>query len=461
MESALTISLWLLLLALVGAAVIAYRYRIRAYRLHVSCPPQKDYDYKFENSGCIEIPISIENAGCELPSITRAYTTGILALRVESTAAGRWRDAALEIGSGTQRQQTFFERGVCAKRYVDLSPFLATAGWLPLRGSGTRWRPQQAVLRLWTDPVKATDRILIVAPHPDDAEIAASSFYSHPQTWILNVTSGRKLHWGLEKLFPHGFNENLASRIRAWDSLAIPWLAGVSPQRCIQLAYPDGVLNAMREKPDKDWSSLIKDFTHLRTVNMFSGLRLRERCNWNGLLGDLEDVIGQLRPDVVVLPCPRLDGHEDHKAVSYAIEEAIDLLRTGVPKFLLYVNHAEEAELWPYGPKGAGMTLPPVTSAPYPVYGVCSRHLSAEERNLKFLMLEAMHDLREPPQPGEKSWLQLGKEFKAELGARFKGLERVPNNYFRRAVRTNEIFFVANREQLRGLLGLKARKGKL
>jgi LmbE family N-acetylglucosaminyl deacetylase len=449
------------LLALVGAAFIAYRYRTRAYRLHVFCPPQKDYEYDFEDSGCIEIPICIGNTGCELPAIARAYTTGILALRVESTAVGRWRDAALEIGTGAQRHQAFFERGVCGKRYVDLSPFLATAGWLPLRGSGAYWRPQQGVLRLWTDPVKAADRVLIVAPHPDDAEIAASSFYSHPQTWILNVTSGRKLHWKLGKLFPHGFDENLASSMRVWDSLAVPWLGGVSPQRCIQLAYPDDALNAMREEPDKDWLPLVKNFSHLRTLNMFSGLRLRERCNWNGMVGDLEDVICQLRPDVVVLPCPRLDGHGDHKAVSYAIKEAIDVLSIRVPKFLLYVNHAEEAELWPYGPKGAGMTLPPVTGAPYPVFGVYSRPLSAEERNLKFLMLEAMHDLREPPQPGLKSWLQLGQEFKAELGARLKGLDRLPNNYFRRAVRTNEIFFVANRDQLRGLLSSKSRKGKL
>ena len=441
-----------LVLAAVVSLVLAERQR--AYRRHVACSSRSDYGYVFDESGHLEIPVSIGDGGFDIPPIPPGYETGVLELDVSVTLSGRVRDPALELGGGAKSHRVYFERGAHGRRHVDVSAFLEAGGRVPMRGHGLRWgAAQQGILRLWTNPVVADDRIVIMAPHPDDAEIASSSFYSHPGTHVVTVTSGRHWHWRLGKLFAKGFDANLAARVRAWDSLAVPWMGGIPPERCVQLAYPDGELEAMRGCPDKDFAPSGYEFAKLREMNLFRGLPQPSGCSWHALVGDLEHVFRELRPTVVLLPCPRLDKHEDHRAVVFAVSEAMARIGARDVKFLLYVNHAAEAELWPYGPAGCDMALPPVTATGYPVHGLCSRPLSRDAQNLKLLMLEAMHDLREPPQLGARSWRQTWQEVKGDIASKVRGLERGPNNYFRRAVRANEMFFVADLEQLRALLG--------
>jgi hypothetical protein len=81
--------------------------------------------------------------------------------------------------------------------------------------------------------------------------------------------------------------------------------------------------------------------------------------------------------------------------------------------------------------------------------GVCgsgfySHGLSAERQRQKFVALEAMHDIREmewlEASPGWGTGLRLG----AELRALARGLGRVPTSYLRRALRPDELFFLAS-----------------
>lgn len=429
--------------------------RRRAYRRHVTCSPRSDYSYDFDKSRCVEIPIDIDNGGFVLQPIPSGYETGVLEMDLSAAWLGRFQDPMLEMGDGCEECRVYFERGLHGKRYLDVSVFSGRGGRVWLRGKRLRWQPQQGILRLWGSPLGKNDRVVIMASHPDDAEIAASSFYSSPGTHVMTVTSGRHWHWKLGRLFSKGFDANLAARVRTWDSLAVPWLGGLSPERCVQLGYPDGELDAMRGCPDKNFISASCEFDRLRRMNLFRGLPQSAECSWNGLVGDLEHVFRKLSPTVIVLPCPLLDRHEDHKAVVFAVCEAIVRLGSGDVKFLLYVNHAAEAKLWPYGPAGSSMTLPPVTATRYPVYGLYSRHLARDAQNMKFLLLEAMHDLREPPQLGARSLRQALQDLRGDVASKVRELERSPNNYFRRAVRANEMFFVANLDQLHDLLDRK------
>jgi hypothetical protein len=208
----------------------------------------------------------------------------------------------------------------------------------------------------------------------------------------------------------------------------------------------------MRAHPDRDFRTEGNDFGGLRAMNMSGVLRPQDRCCWAGLVDDLENIFRTLQPTVVVLPCPRLDSHVDHQAVVQAVGEAVGRTNAKNITFLLYVNHAAEAELWPYGPAETDMALPPVTASPYPVYGVCSRPLTLHARNMKFLLLEAMHDLRDAPSTEKELWRKARAEIRGELAAKIRGLERSPNGYLRRAIRQNELFFVANYAQLQSLL---------
>jgi hypothetical protein len=86
-----------------------------------------------------------------------------------------------------------------------------------------------------------------------------------------------------------------------------------------------------------------------------------------------------------------------------------------------------------------------------PVHGLWSRPLSPEAQREKLLALEAMHDLREAPGLGIRTWKEIFRTVRGEVGTKVHGLERRPNNYFRRAVRANELFFVTAWPQVQSL----------
>ena len=440
-------------MALAIAVVSLLVLRCRAYRRQVAFDTGCDCAYDFSGSSGKQFSVQVDAKGFKLPEQVGGFDTGFLEMKLGTSWAGRFLDPSLELVSGGLRTSVFFERGVSGTRQVNISPILAHDGRISLRGRHLSWKNQNATLRLWRNLPLKDDRILVVAPHPDDAEIAAHGLCSHRHLHIVTISAGNNLSWNLARLEPRsGPQAALAARLRTWDSLTVPWMAGILPERSIQLAFPDGRLAEMHAAPQKNFTPEDYDFAGLRAMNQ-SKIKLSADggCSWESLLVDLRQIISELKPTLIVLPFPKYDNHLDHGFTTVAVCEALRTLAGPPARLLLYINHGLLTEHWPFGPAGTAVSLPPNHDGRMPVHGLWSRPLAPEAQREKLLALEAMHDLREAPGLGIKTWKEIFRTVRGEVGTKVHGLERRPNNYFRRAVRANELFFVATWPQTKSL----------
>jgi len=150
------------------------------------------------------------------------------------------------------------------------------------------------------------------------------------------------------------------------------------------------------------------------------------------LVEDLAEVLRKVNPEIVVMPDPRLDTHLDHEFTSVALDQALEQWQ-GNPIFLLYTNHTD-ANHYPYGPAGTVVSLPPG-----------ERHLSMQKiyshptahalQIRKLFALESMHDLR--LSPDEQTTCS-----SATIAHRPDYPRAPEEDYFRRAPRANELFYV-------------------
>ena len=96
--------------------------------------------------------------------------------------------------------------------------------------------------------------MLVVAPHPDDAEIAAFGFYADTRATVVTVTAGDASDRYQNPTQPWmSLTRGAVAQMRVWDSLTIPQFGGVPPERAINLCLPDGRLSEMYLHPDRDF----------------------------------------------------------------------------------------------------------------------------------------------------------------------------------------------------------------
>ena len=309
-------------------------------------------------------------------------------------------------------------------------------------------RKKKARVHLCREKVTAEDRVLVVAPHPDDAEIAAFGLYSDTRATIVTLTAGDASDRYQNPTQPWmSLSRSAIANMRVWDSLTIPQLGGVPPEQAINLCFPDGRLMEMYLNPDHDFQNEGEDafdFQRLRRMNRSSLIGDAEACTWKSLVQDLSRIFAELKPTIVVMPHPRLDPNPDHLFATVALREALQSICSTTGRMFLYTVHNRRSELWPFGPAGSGVALLPIL----PEDGVCadgfySHALSAERQRQKFIALEAMHDVRDLQWPGG-SPLRIGSRVLAELRAMAHGMGVDPTSYLRRAVRPDELFFVTS-----------------
>ncbi|TDA89239.1 PIG-L family deacetylase, partial [Halomonas marinisediminis] len=91
-------------------------------------------------------------------------------------------------------------------------------------------------------------RILILSPHPDDAEIAAYGLYaSYPEnTYVVTVTAGDAGEFKYDEIYQDSLTHYLQKgKIRTWNSLTVPMLGGVKSENIINLGYFNEALPTM------------------------------------------------------------------------------------------------------------------------------------------------------------------------------------------------------------------------
>ncbi|CAG8864090.1 hypothetical protein PS627_00856 [Pseudomonas fluorescens] len=397
-----------------------------------------DYQYSFPE-GTASQPVSIESDHVRLSCSLAEGETLVLAVQVRHRWIGRWLDPFIEAGDDRQD----FERGVAGVRYVNLSGQRErlARGELKLRGHRCRVAAQ-ATLHVMSNPDYAGKRTLILAPHADDAELAAFGYYSRcTDVSIVTLTQGeieadafRRLGLGQAEA------ARLKGRLRAWDSLAVPLWGGVKAGQCVQLGYYCLQMTAMAAQPATAFGSRESGESDIRSVRGQNPLSLpgdRDGApSWNNLVADLVALLEHFQPEVIITPHPELDPHADHVATTQAIFQAVALSRSKPRTALFYANHLHDNDRWPMGPAGMGIALPPAIEA-LPADRLWSPLLDKAVQLDKAMALNMQHDLQGP--------LALKRRVRRLIQRLLSG-RRWPatgeDEFHRKAVRRHELFWV-------------------
>ena len=438
-----TIVLALLLVCALFAAVLrklvrrldaAYRYDVR-----------RDFRCDFAATGGIQLPVILDAGNLHLPAEARTAGALFLGLQLRSTLLGRLLQPRLAVTAGGRCRVQSFERGARGLRYLNLSSLdRAQDGRVRLRG----WRlriPSRAMLHcVATDLDPARQRILIISPHPDDAEIAAFGLYYGRDAYIVTVTAG-------EAGEPGAFQEFGATAYlekghhRVWNSLTVPMLGGIGVGRTANLGYFDSTLAGMRALPEVP----VRSVAGVDTLEVFRSslapdliVPRRGPPAWGGLVDDMRQLLQRIQPDIVVAPYPRIDLHPDHKLSTVALLEAIDDLEWTRGSLLLYCNHLAVSDVYPYGARGGLVSLPPGFDDLY-FDGILSTVLDDAMQARKYRALEAMIDIRPVLRP--ETLGGLARLLLRSLKARLTDADA---SYLRLAVRSDELLFQVRMERL-------------
>jgi LmbE family N-acetylglucosaminyl deacetylase len=451
---------------LVAAVLLttATLFAIEARRRHDLYWYDVGQDYRFTFSRTQSLPVEIAPDGFVFPDTATAWSTALLRVRLDSDWTARWFEPSVTVGAGSSAERQVFERGARGDRYLVLTPEFARPGAkVAMGGSHVRWNDQRGELLLFDDPLPAAGTVLVVAPHPDDAEIAAFGLYASRDSVVATVTPGNYVDGAYAHLdASEAGQDTLRADVRTWDSLVVPSWGGVPSDRTVNLGYLGLTLERLyaerhlspheRVRPDPNFGR----YRRGAVETLLSG-RPGEP-SWASLVNDFRALLASTRPAVVVAPHPSLDGMPDHQLTTLALLEA---LGDGAPAdvtLLLYTNHHVLSEYYPFGPADAVVTLPPWFDAALPVGSAYAHRLDADQQRDKLFALDAMHDLRAAPRRLTGGPVD---RFLLRLRLAVTGLVRDPvsdYSYYRRAVRPNELFFVYGPADRASLLAYAARR---
>ncbi len=410
---------------------------------------QGSYQFASGYSSELQLPLLQVDGALQLrwpESAPARWDTALLGVQIASAGAEPW----VEISAGTASVLQYLDPQALGLRWLNLSALhdqLRAATTLSLRAHDLALAPGAATLQIFANGLDLRGTILVIAPHPDDAEIAAFGLYADRKATIVTLTAGNagEMNYRAQVSDPAS-HYLMKGYLRAVDSVTVPWQGGIPPERSYNLGYFDGRLDSMYKAPQQVFPEMYgpnTDVAPYRRANLSTLLPRGSRQNsWRNLVEDLTAILRKVHPDIIVMPDPRLDAHADHEYAAVAVTEAMARWH-GAVSFLLYTNHAG-GDHFPYGPAGTVQSLPP-TAATLTLQRVYSHPTDNALQTRKLFAMEAMHDLR--PAPTEQANCT-----SAEAAAR-ADFPRIPSvDYFRRGLRSNELFLVFDLAGLRTLI---------
>jgi hypothetical protein len=406
----------------------------------------QDYQFEFPESA-IAINVVLQGDGrlvLSRPVDIALTDTVILAVSLSATLLGRVLDPSIVLSDGHSMHTQTFERSTDGLRYLNLTGFSQAILDSSLN-IGARYCRFTQSGRLWIfkHPDFLQKRLLVVAPHADDAELAAFGMYSQAkEVWLVTLSAGEIEAGKYKKMTGSSVAAAfLKGRLRAWDSVVVPRWARIPGKHCFQLGYFCLQFPAMQASPELPIGSREAALFDTRPFRIYNETSLPGDANglptWNMLKEDLYKIIDLARPEVIVLPHPSLDPHPDHVCAYQVMTEVLMDVNCHQPQSILcYANHLHITDRWPMGPAHEGVALPPhfqesTVGIPYSI--VLNEELQCD----KAMALGMMHDLQ--------CQLNFKKRLRRRLQTIFTG-RRWPSygddEFFRKAVRQHELFWV-------------------
>lgn len=287
------------------------------------------------------------------------------------------------------------------------------------------------------EPFTENDRVLIVAPHPDDEVLATGgqimqALAAGADVEVVLLTCGDAFEWNamiLERVPNPGPKGMLALGERRIDETkAAAEALGLSAEKLTFLGYPDGgLMQLLLNNFNHPYASRFTGATHVpyRAAKSFgaayTGINLER---------DLTDVVDRFDP-TVVLTCSPKDAHRDHRAAGYATMRILG--EHGLERRVRYyiVHGAYEYPLpkgyWPAlplypAPRGRGMPWQRIDLTPAQVerkaqairahasqVSVMKRFLLSFARRNELMSLKPI-PVRDEIYPMEREERELGEE---------------------------------------------------
>ncbi|MFH1209092.1 MAG: PIG-L family deacetylase [Candidatus Omnitrophota bacterium] len=391
---------------LILALIAAYFY-IDAERRYFDCffyDLRTDYGYAFPKDSIS--PVMLEKDGFKWPSVEADADTAFLKMSIRTDWTSLLFLPYVEIRCHNIVLKQYFEKTGRGIRYLNLSqllqatPALTQGEKLVIKGHHLSWNQGTSELYLFRNPEIKKAKILILAPHPDDAEIATFGLYNDQDVYVVTITAGEGGKSNYKRFFKNPERQALfKGKVRTWDSIVIPFWGGISPLRCFNLGYFDESLSKMFQNPSQIIPSSFAGTIDLSTFRQYNVSDLLPKNpaqgpTWNNLVADLEHLLTEINPSIIITPNPVTDGHSDHQYTTLALLEALQRTPTVKGSLYLYTVHGAYASRWPLGTAKSVVSLPPFFSKLRFFEKIYSLHLPLEVYTRKFFAIDDMHDIR-------------------------------------------------------------------
>jgi LmbE family N-acetylglucosaminyl deacetylase len=197
-------------------------------------------------------------------------------------------------------------------------------------------------------PIKGIQRLLVIAPHPDDETLGAggaiqAALAQGAEVKIVMMTNGDGQAVAplllRREIRPRPINYIATGEQRQAEVLAALKQLGLSEDSILFLGYPDRGLNALWESNWKQECPLQATYTRATRSPYVLTFNPEARYCGHDLLSDLWTIISDYLPDMILMPHPN-DEHADHRAAANFTRLAVSLKRAVEPNY--------QPEMWGY-----------------------------------------------------------------------------------------------------------------
>ncbi|MCP4323534.1 MAG: hypothetical protein GY951_11900 [Psychromonas sp.] len=405
-----------------------------------------DYKYPFKVTWQCDVKITcdgvLESEDNNLV-ITDDHT---ILLRFHYTALHKRKPGVISVNGLDLSEQQYFESGQKGIRYLNLTGITNTDK-IVLNCQHCKITSQGQLLG-FKNPDLSRGPILILAPHADDAELAAYGLYSDhaPKTWIATINSGANTQ-KLNRQYIPNLDNNMEEAVRrkgyvrSWNSMTTPLLAKVPVNQLFCLGYFDISSSLLRSEPEKNISHPLISALTPNDFRQWNQVKLsNDTSNINSgaaLIKDIVELIEHIKPETILVTHPEIDPHDEHIVAACALHSALQTSSFIPNNILFYVNHLRDIKLFPYGPEHARSALPPwFKSDSLLSDSSCYSHsLSLSKQKEKVLAFDTMHDLRSKDRFEKKIKRWVNQKIKKN-GYQYYG----NHSYFQTHIKADEVF---------------------